>query len=73
MATPNNLAGFLAKFDPPVAASARAVLSIGFSASDKTSEAIFSIAVYPRSVSFFFLQGVRLPDPICWMIRRSRN
>jgi hypothetical protein len=75
---------FLAKFDPRVAASARAALAqlrkklpgatemvydnynalaIGFGPGDKASEAIFSIAVYPRWVSLFFLQGAKLPDP----------
>lgn len=78
------LRSFLAKFDPRVAASARAALvqlrktlpgaielvydnynalAIGFSPSEKASEAIFSIVVYPRWVSFFFLQGAKLPDP----------
>jgi hypothetical protein len=78
------LRSFLAKFDPRVAASARAALSrlrkklpgatelvydnynalaIGFGPSEKASEAIFSIAVFPRWVSLFFLQGARLPDP----------
>ncbi len=38
-------------------------LAIGFGPSDKASEAIFSIAVFPRWVSLFFLQGARLPDP----------
>jgi hypothetical protein len=75
---------FLAKFEPRVAASARAALTrlrkrlpgaielvydnynalaIGFGPSDKASEVIFSIAVYPRWVSLFFLQGAKLPDP----------
>ena len=75
---------FLGKFEPSVAASARAALShlrkklpgateivydnynalaIGFGPSDKASEAIFSVAVYPRWVSLFFLQGAKLPDP----------
>ena len=78
------LAGFLAKFEPRVAAAARAALSqlrkrlpgamelvydnynalaIGFGPSDKASEVIFSIAVYPRWISLFFLQGAKLPDP----------
>ena len=78
------LRSFLAKFDPPVAASARAALArlrkklpgaielvydnynalaIGFGPSDKASEAIFSIAVFPPWVSLFFLQGAKLPDP----------
>jgi hypothetical protein len=38
-------------------------LAIGFGPSEKASEAIFSIAVYPRWVSLFFLQGAKLPDP----------
>jgi hypothetical protein len=38
-------------------------LAIGFGPGERTSEAIFSIAVYPRWVSLFFLQGVRLKDP----------
>jgi hypothetical protein len=75
---------FLAKFDPRVAASARAAISrlrkmlpgateivydnynalaIGFGASERASDAIFSIAVFPRWVSLFFLQGAKLPDP----------
>jgi hypothetical protein len=78
------LAAFLAKFEPRVAAAARAALSrlrkrlpgaielvydnynalaIGFGPSERASEAIFSIAVYPRWVSLFFLQGAKLPDP----------
>src|SRR6202521_3079853 len=78
------LASFLAKFEPSVAASARAALSrlrkrlpgateivydnynalaVGFGPGDRPSEAIFSIVVYPRWVSLFFLQGARLKDP----------
>src|SRR5262245_51634148 len=39
-------------------------LAIGFGPSDRASEAIFSIALYPRWVSLFFLiDGARLPDP----------
>jgi hypothetical protein len=38
-------------------------LAIGFAPSEKTSEGIFSIAVYPRWVSLFFLQAAGLPDP----------
>ena len=38
-------------------------LAIGFGPSEKTSHAIFSIAIYPRWVSLFFLQGIGLPDP----------
>jgi hypothetical protein len=38
-------------------------LAIGFSPTERPSDGIFSIAVYPRWVSLFFLQGARLPDP----------
>src|SRR6516165_3019965 len=38
-------------------------LAIGYGPSERASEAIFSIALYPRWVSLFFLQGARLPDP----------
>ena len=33
-----------------------------FGSTEKTSEAIFSIAVFPKNVSLFFLQGAALPD-----------
>lgn len=38
-------------------------LAIGFSPTEKTKDAIFSIAVWPRWVSLFFLKGADLPDP----------
>lgn len=38
-------------------------LAIGFGPSETASEAIFSIVLYPRYVTLFFLQGARLPDP----------
>ena len=38
-------------------------LVIGFGPSDRASEAIFSIALYPRWVNLFFLHGATLPDP----------
>jgi len=38
-------------------------LAIGFGPTERASEAIFSIAVFPRWVSLFFLQGKGLPDP----------
>jgi hypothetical protein len=39
-------------------------LAIGFAPTDRTSEAIFSIALFPRWVSLFFLlNGTRLRDP----------
>jgi hypothetical protein len=38
-------------------------LACGFGPTEKTSEVIFSIAIYPKNVSLFFLQGAALPDP----------
>src|SRR6185295_18604762 len=38
-------------------------LVVGFGPSERASEAIFSIAVYPRWINLFFLEGVGLPDP----------
>jgi len=38
-------------------------LAIGFSPSERASEGIFSIALYPKYVTLFFLQGAKLPDP----------
>jgi len=38
-------------------------LAIGFSPTERTSDVIFSIALYPRWVSLFFFPGVGLPDP----------
>src|SRR5262249_31615244 len=38
-------------------------LVIGFGPTDRASEAIFSIVLYPRWISLFFLQGVKVPDP----------
>src|SRR5580658_8220363 len=38
-------------------------LAIGFAPTEKTSHAIFSVAVFPRWVSFFFLQAKGLRDP----------
>jgi hypothetical protein len=78
------LAGFLAKFAPEIAARAEEILirlrvaiphalelvydnynalAIGFSPTERASDAIVSIAVYPRWVSLFFLQAKGLPDP----------
>lgn len=43
-------------------------LAIGFSPTDRASDALFSIAVYPRWVSLFFLQnGTCLRDPECYL------
>jgi hypothetical protein len=78
------LAGFLAKYTPEIAALAGDIrgemrklyptalelaydnynaLVIGYGPSEKPSEAIFSIALYPKWVSLFFLQAKGLPDP----------
>jgi uncharacterized protein DUF1801 len=39
------------------------VLAVGFSPSERPSEAIFSIAIYPRCVNLMFLFGAELDDP----------
>ena len=79
------LAGFIAKFTPEVAAAAKDALArmrrrwpgaielvydnynalaIGFAPSERASDAVFSIAVFPRWVSLCFLQtGTQLADP----------
>ena len=38
-------------------------LAIGFGPTDRASDAIFSIALFPRWVSLFFLRGANLRDP----------
>jgi hypothetical protein len=38
-------------------------LACGFGPSERVSDVVFSIAVYPKHVNFFFLQGAKLPDP----------
>jgi hypothetical protein len=38
-------------------------LAIGFSPTERAGDGIFSIAIFPRHPSFFFLQGAKLPDP----------
>src|ERR1700722_3087652 len=38
-------------------------LAIGFSPTERAGDGIFSIALFPRHPSLFFLQGARLPDP----------
>lgn len=78
------LASFLAKFTPEVAALAKSIraamrtqypfalelvydnynaLAIGYCPTERPSEGIFSIAVFPQWVSLFFLQGAQLSDP----------
>jgi hypothetical protein len=38
-------------------------LAIGFGPTEKARQIVFSIAVYPRWVSMFFMKGPELPDP----------
>ncbi len=38
-------------------------LAIGFGSTERVSDVVLSIALYPRWVSLFFLQGATLPDP----------
>jgi hypothetical protein len=38
-------------------------LAVGFAPSERTSDAILSVAIYPRWVSLFFLQARGLNDP----------
>lgn len=38
-------------------------LVIGFGSTERASDAIFSLAIYPRWVNLFFLQGAKLEDP----------
>jgi hypothetical protein len=38
-------------------------LAIGFGPTERASDAVFSIALFPRWVSLFFLQAKGLPDP----------
>jgi hypothetical protein len=38
-------------------------LVVGFGPSERASEAVFSIALYPRWVNLFFLNGAGLHDP----------
>jgi hypothetical protein len=78
------VAGFIAKFDPPIAKLTRAcrseirkrypsaielvydnynALAIAYGPTEKTSEVVFSIAVYARGVNLYFMYGRSLPDP----------
>jgi hypothetical protein len=38
-------------------------LAIGFCPTERTSDAIFSLVLYPRYLRLFFLQGKKVPDP----------
>ena len=78
------LAAFMTKYTPEVAAEARAVLArlrkqapgaiemvydnynalvIGFGATDRPSEAVLSVVLFPKWITLCFIWGVGLPDP----------
>ena len=78
------LDGFIAKFEPKLAAEAAKVLAamrkrlpgalelvydnynalaVGFARSERASDVVFSIAVYPKWISLFFFGGPKLKDP----------
>ena len=38
-------------------------LVVGFGPSERASDAVLSLAVYPKWVTLFFLQGAKLADP----------
>lgn len=38
-------------------------LAIGFSSTDRVSDVLLSLAVYPRGVNLYFMYGARLHDP----------
>ena len=38
-------------------------LVVGFGPNERASDAVFSIALYPRWINLFFLYGAALPDP----------
>jgi hypothetical protein len=47
-------------------------LALAYGPSDRTSEVVLSIALYPRWVSLFFARGAKLPDP-SGVLRGSGN
>lgn len=78
------LAGFIAEYDPEIAALAEATLVslrtrlpgavemvydnynalvIGFSPTERPSDAILSLVIWPKRVSVCFVQGRHLDDP----------
>lgn len=83
--TATQFRGFLARYDPAVAAEARRALTktraqvpgatelvydnynalvVGFGPSERASEAILSLAIFPRWVTLCFIQnGPDIPDP----------
>ena len=38
-------------------------LAIGFGSTERVSDVILSLAVYPRAVNLYFMYGAKLPDP----------
>lgn len=49
-------------------------LAIGFSPTERASDAIFTIALFPRWMSLFFLlNGTRLRDPECYLKGRGKR
>ncbi len=38
-------------------------LVVGFGPTERPSDAIFSVVIFPRKVALCFLQGARIPDP----------
>lgn len=38
-------------------------LAIGFASTERPSDVIISLAVFPRGVSLYFMHGAKLPDP----------
>jgi hypothetical protein len=78
------VAGFIAKFEAPLAKRVRAArtklrrrlptaielvydnynaLAIGFGPTERTSDAILSLAVFARGVHLYFIYGATMPDP----------
>jgi hypothetical protein len=78
------LSEFIARYDPKIAARAKAALAkvrkilpgamelvydnynalaIAFGPTDRVSDVILSIALYPRWISLFFVRGIDLEDP----------
>jgi hypothetical protein len=47
-------------------------LALAYGPSERTSEVVLSIALYPRWVSLFFARGATLPDP-SGVLRGSGN
>ena len=78
------LESFIAKFEPEIAAQARAIrqkmlarlpgafemvydnygaLAIGYVPTERPSDVVFSIVIYPRCINMCFFEGDLLPDP----------